>query len=161
MTQNSKTMNRPQPTYLAKLLLIGWLLLPAAAYADSARMEMLFERAYDFHQKGELDRALELYLQARSEEYHPLLTLNIAQIHRSLGQPEDALREMRHYIDTADANDPYLIAAQELIPLLEIQATQALNNRQIDAVEWQIRALIALAIFNSALLIVLLATRRR
>jgi len=43
-----------------------------------------------FHDKGEYDKALELYLFALEENKHPVLYTNIALVHARMGNEQDA-----------------------------------------------------------------------
>lgn len=137
------------------------ILCPLISHADTARMEMLFSRGLEFHQEGDYHRALDLYEQARAVEDDPLITLNIAQIYRRLGQPEDALRELQRYIEITDPDDPFLVGAQEMVPLLEIQAAQARADQRIAAVELLARISVALGAVSVILLLILILRRQK
>ncbi len=143
------------------LILVAIAALSPLAHADSARMQMLFERAFNFHQSGDYGRALDLYGQARAVEDDPLISLNMAQVYRRLGQPENALRELERYIETTDPNDPFIIGAQELVPLLEIQAAQARSDKRIAAVERLSMITLGLSGLTIALLIIVLLRRQK
>lgn len=130
-------------------------------HADSARMEMLFERAFNFQQNGEYERALDLYGQARAVEDEPLISLNMAQVYRRLGQPGNALRELERYIETTTPDDPFVTGAQELVPLLEIQTALALNDDRVANVERLTTMTLSLCGLTAILLIAVLLRQRK
>lgn len=148
-------------TITRRMILAVCISVSTFLQADSARMEMLFERAFSFHQTGEYERALDLYQQARAVEDDPLISLNMAQVYRRLGQPEDALRELERYIETTDPDDPFLVGAQEMVPLLEIQAAQARNDQRVASIELLARLSLAIGAVSVILLIILLLRRQK
>lgn len=74
------------------------LLWTAPATADKARSLEIFDRATQKYQAGELDAAVDLYVEAYETHPAPEYLFNIAQSHRKLEHCEQALHYYRLYL---------------------------------------------------------------
>jgi tetratricopeptide (TPR) repeat protein len=88
-------MNRAfQVTLVAALALVG----SATARADSAKATAYFEKGTRLYQVGEYEKALVEFKAGHVEEPDASFLFNIAQCHRQLGQPKEAITFYKRFL---------------------------------------------------------------
>jgi tetratricopeptide (TPR) repeat protein len=95
------------------------LLAPRLVRADAAQARAHYEKGRSYFQVGDYRKALEEFQAAHIEQNDVAYIYNVAECHRLLGQPKEALIFYRRFIRMAPANHPSRPDAERRIAELE------------------------------------------
>lgn len=95
------------------------LLAARPVRADAANARAHYEKGRSYFQVGEYRKALEEFKTAHIEKNDVAYIYNIAECHRQLGEPKEALDFYRRFIRLAPANQPARLDAERHIAELE------------------------------------------
>jgi len=104
-------------------LIAGTLAAPGAAEADPVKATAHFERGTRLYQVGEYAQALEAFKAGHLEEPDPSFLFNIAQAHRQLGHPREAITFYRRFL-SLDPATPMRADVERRIRDLEAEANR-------------------------------------
>jgi hypothetical protein len=100
--------------------------LAVAQVAQVAQARTHYEKGRSYFQVGEYRKALEEFKAAHVEKNDPAYIYNIAECHRQLGEPKDAVVFYRRFLRLVPPTHPLRSDAERLIT--ELEATPASAN---------------------------------
>lgn len=119
-----------------RAILVTLLLLastPAlAADAAAAKSKALYQQAQANYDRGEMAKALELYLQAYEAKALPGFLFNIAQCHRQLRNYERAAFYFKRYLALAPRT-PNAQVVRDLIAEVEARQSEADDEKRVES----------------------------
>src|SRR5262245_32028416 len=110
---------------VAGTVLLSWV-ATTPALAQVAQSRSHYEKGRSYFQVGEYRKALEEFKAAHVEKNDPAYIYNIAECHRQLGEPKDAVVFYRRFIRLAPPNQPARPDAERHIAELESAPAAAL-----------------------------------
>jgi tetratricopeptide (TPR) repeat protein len=113
-------------------LLLLSLLAAGPAQADVAKARAHYERGRSYFQVGEYRKALEEFKAAHVEKNDPAYIYNIAECHRQLREPQDAVFFYRRFLRLVPPSSPLRTEAERRIAELEPQAPAATSASATD-----------------------------
>jgi tetratricopeptide (TPR) repeat protein len=107
--------------WVAALVILPALLAAQPALADAARARAHYEKGRSYFQLGEYRKALEEFKNAHVEKNDVANLYNIAECHRQLGEPKEAVAFYQRFVRLVPPDHPLRSDAERRIA--ELQAS--------------------------------------